>query len=197
MFYKKLSETEMFVQVLGDGGKGFSFKMAKTQTQPRNAETVMPKWLTEHFEFLVSGKGRWVADNSKFKSEREPFDEYGMEWTWGLGKKSLKGRLFALRDKKELGTFWEFIIFWHPSQRKVIAQQFNGGGIYGEGEMKMNESEGKSVIELEQTFYGPDGASWKQRHQNIDGTDDFQGQSFNFIEGKWSPDRIYIWKRAS
>ena len=27
IIYKKLSPTEMFVQVLGDGGKGFSFKM--------------------------------------------------------------------------------------------------------------------------------------------------------------------------
>lgn len=29
LIYKKMSETEMFVRVLGDGGKGFSFKMMK------------------------------------------------------------------------------------------------------------------------------------------------------------------------
>lgn len=195
--YKKVSETEMAVQVLGDGGKGFSFKMAKVQATQRNTETTMPKWLTDHFEFLTSGTGRWIADNSKFKSEREPFDEYGIEWTWGLGKKTLKGRLFALRDKKELGTFWDYRIYWHPQQRKVIAQQFNGGGIFGEGEMKLTESDGKAVIELEQTFFGPDGTSWKQLHKNIDGKDDFQGESFNFINGKWNADRVYIWKRSS
>ncbi len=173
-----------------------STEPVKPQGQSSAAQAVMPKWLTEHFEFLVSGKGRWIADNAKFKSEREPFDEYGMEWTWGLGKKSLKGRLFGLRDKKELGTFWEFIIFWHPTQRRVIAQQFNGGGIFGEGEMKMVQSEGKAVIELDQTFHGPDGAIWKQRHQNIDGKDEFHAQNFDFVNGKWNPDRIYVWKRA-
>jgi hypothetical protein len=29
LIYQKVSETELFVQVLGDGGKGFSFKMTK------------------------------------------------------------------------------------------------------------------------------------------------------------------------
>ena len=40
----------------------------------------IPGWLAEHFRYMTNGTGRWIADNSKYRSTGEPFDEYGIEW---------------------------------------------------------------------------------------------------------------------
>ncbi len=112
-------------------------------------DTPMPKWLQEHMNFITAGTGIWITDNSRFKNENEPFDEYGTEWKWGIGKKSITGRLFGLKDQKEAGDLWEFRLFWHPQERKAILQQFGGNGIVGIGEMRNIESTGVRWIELE------------------------------------------------
>ena len=155
-----------------------------------------PKWLTEHFEFMTEGTGRWIADNSKFKSENEPFDAYGTEWTWGVGKQSIKGRLFALKDKKEVATFWEFRVFWHPEKRQAIIQQFGAGGVFGVGEMRVIETESGSENITEQDFYVPNGTDFQEMHRLVERTGEHETQSFQMESGRWKAQRKYIWKKV-
>ena len=83
------------------------------------------------------GGGSWLADNSNFKNENEPFDAYGTEWEWGIGKMSMQEESFvAVKDGNEDATFWEYLVFWNPNEKKAVFQQFGGGGIVGVGEIK-------------------------------------------------------------
>lgn len=168
---------------------------AHSQNNPDQAG--MPQWLKSHFEFMTEGTGRWITDNSKFKSENEPFDEYGTEWAWGVGKKSIKGRLFGLKDKKEVATFWEYRVFWHPLEKRAVFQQFGAGGVFGIGEMRViGLPDGKSENLTEATFYNPDGTNRKDLHKLTENKDEHTTQSFSFENGSWELRRIYIWRRA-
>lgn len=157
----------------------------------------MPKWLQDHFAFMTTGTGRWITDNSKYKNENEPFDEYVTEWTWGVGKQSIKGRLYALKDKKEVATFWEYRVFWHPKEKRAVFEQFGIAGVFGTGEMRVIESaDGKSENNVELTFYSLDGSSWKDLHKLIERENEHQTQSFDFKDGSWKLKRTYIWKKV-
>lgn len=168
------------------------------KTLENNKPEITPKWLQSHFEFLTNGTGRWIADNSKYKNENEPFDEYGTEWTWGVGKQSIKGHLFGIKDKKEVGTFWEYRVFWHPKEKRAIYEQFGTWGVFATGEMRVIELfNSKSENNVELTFYSPDGSSWKDLHKLIENNDEHTTQSYNFKDGSWKPQRTYIWKRIA
>lgn len=156
-----------------------------------------PAWLTAHFEYMTAETGRWIADNSRFKSEDEPFDAYGTQWSWGVGKKSIRGRLFALKDQKEAALFWEFRIFWHPGKQKAIIEQFSGSGIYAVGEMRVIESGESSVNITEQSFYVPNGMDFQEMHHLIERAGEHETRSFRLEKGSWKLQRIYIWKKVT
>ncbi|HCU49636.1 MAG TPA: hypothetical protein DGG94_07525, partial [Micromonosporaceae bacterium] len=72
--------------------------------QSRQQAEVPPKWVQADWEYYTRGTGKWIADNSAHKNENEPWDAYRLEWTWGLGKKTLRGRLLAMKDGKDAGV---------------------------------------------------------------------------------------------
>ncbi len=149
--------------------------------QEKTSPTGIPDWVQNHFGFMTKDSGRWITDNSKFKSESEPFDQYAVEFTWGIGKQSIKGRLLALKDTKEVGMFWEYLALWHPAEKRVVFQQFGGTGVFGTGEMRAVESaEGKFENHTELTFYARDGTSWKDLHILTEGKDEYTAESFGF-----------------
>jgi hypothetical protein len=76
--------------------------------------------VARYFDGMV---GTWVTDNTPHRSPDEPFDAYGMEWTLGIGGKTLVGRLYGMRDKKDVHTSWEFREFWHPGDGELVASQ--------------------------------------------------------------------------
>jgi hypothetical protein len=47
---------------------------------------------------IQTDEGIWIADNSQYKTENEPFEKYALEWTLSPLKNSLKGRLYGIRD---------------------------------------------------------------------------------------------------
>lgn len=66
--------------------------------------------------------GTWIADNAEYKSDNEPYDAYGMEWKWGVGQKSLTGRLYAIKDGKDIGSLFQFRRYWdatHMDEKEV------------------------------------------------------------------------------
>lgn len=151
-----------------------------------------PQWFRDELAFMVQGSGRWITDNAPYKSEAEPYDEYGMEWKYGLGKISMKGRLFGLVDGKEVATFWEFRSYWHPGEKKVHVFQIGGHGVVGTGTM---ESEGPGKTRVSQTFFNPDGSSNVLGHLSEDRGKEHITQSYNITPGgEWKERRRYVWR---
>jgi hypothetical protein len=166
---------------------------APTQARPAAAAAARPapEVVIASWEKLI---GTWVADNSTFKNEDEKMDAYGIEWRWGLGKRSLVGRLYGLESGKEVGTFWEFREFWHPGEGRLIMTQHAGDGTYGEGP---HDVKADGTSEMVQTFFDPGtGTRTTVGHRaklegNVHTT-----SSFNVDEkGVWTPRRTYIWRR--
>ena len=128
--------------------------------------------------------GVWIADNSEYESEQEPFDQYGIEWTWGLGEKTIRGRLFSLNDGEEMSTFWEFIQFWQPAEQKVLVYQFGGDGMVGYGEL---ESISANKTRLLQRFTSLDGSSFSAGHESATNGNEQTGSSFDVdADGNWT-----------
>lgn len=153
---------------------------------------VPPEWFLSHMAFMTQGSGRWIADNAPFKSEGEPNDAYGTEWNYGAGKKSMTGRLFAFRDGKELGTIWEFRVFWDPGRRQARIIQFGRDGTLGEGELT---STGEKTTRSEQTFSDPSGGSTIVGHDTSEEPGVHVTRSFDVKpDGTRVKRRDYAWK---
>jgi hypothetical protein len=153
----------------------------------------IPPEVLANWEQLI---GTWIADNTRFRSEQEPFDAYGIDWNWGQGNRSLTGRLYGLQAGRDIGTFWQFREFWHPGEAQVIAMQFGSGGVYGAGPHRI-EPDGTS--EMLQTFFDPSaGTVERVGHRSELRAREHVTRSFNVsIDGTWTPRREYTWVRQS
>lgn len=152
-----------------------------------------PQWLRAEFENLTAGRGRWVADNSAYRSEQEPWDAYGLEWTWGIGRQSVNGRLYGISKGEEKTSFWEYRLVWHPGEGHAILHQYGAWGSLGHGPMKPASDGG---TELEQTFYEPDGRVWRMRHTETSAAGERRTKSFDWVDGVWKESRTYVWRPA-
>ncbi len=155
------------------------------------AET--PDWFQESLQRMAPDTSIWVADNSAYQSNKEPFEAYVMEWRWGLGKQSAVGRLYGLVDGVDAGTFWEFRAFWHPEEQSAYVQQFGGDGTFGSGKL---EPDGKHKDILTQVFHSSDGKVTHVGHETIHQEDSNEGTSFDILpDGSWKKRRTYVWHR--
>jgi len=149
-----------------------------------------PAWVATYLEAMI---GTWIADNRPHRSEDEPFDAYGIEWKWGVGKKSIVGRLFAMRDGKEVGTVWDFREFWHPGDGQLIASQFGSDGTYGVGP---HARKADGTMEMLQTFYAPDGGVRRIGHRSELKPGEMVSRSFDVqSDGTWKARRVYSFRR--
>jgi hypothetical protein len=152
-----------------------------------------PAWFLEEIAQLSADGGRWIADNSAYRSDQENYDAYGIEWRASFDGSSMSGRLFAMRDGKELGDFWEFRQYWHPDREEAILEQFGWGGAVGAGVI-WREGE---VTKVDQTFYAPGGPSRRTGHVGrFPDADTHDTESFTISGKKWTPDRRYVWRRV-
>ena len=151
----------------------------------------VPEWLIQEMALRVEKTGRWIADNRPFKNADEPYDQYGVEWRRGLGQQTLVGRLFALREGKEVGDFWEYRLTWNPAEAKAYLEQWGRGGAYGVGELR---SLGGGATECIQLFSMPGVPSWASRHRAtlVSGEDRTVGE--DYAKGAWQPGRQYVWR---
>ncbi len=155
------------------------------------AQTFPPKEVMDDWEQLTKDGGSWVADNSAYKSDNEPFESYGLTWTWGFAKKSVNGTLYGIRDGKKTGTFFEFKMFYHPKENKVIYYQFGTDGTVGEGEVKLTGGQSEILT----SFYSPGGGTYKQRHEEVVKNGERHSQDYTLTQaGTWEKGRTYIWK---
>jgi hypothetical protein len=158
---------------------------AETRAEP------IPEWVISTWEQLI---GTWVTDNGAYKDETDIMDAYGIEWSWGLGRKSLVGRLYGIRDGREVASFWEFREFWHPGEGELVATQFGSDGRYGVGS-HVRRTDGS--MEMLQTFYDPTtGALSRVGHRSELEGDVHTTRSFDVSDdGVWSDRRTYVWRR--
>lgn len=157
-------------------------------------EGSIPQWIIDDWEFRAQGDGIWVADNSKYRSEEEPFEAYGIEWKWGLGKKSLTGRLYCIQDGKDVRTVWTFLDFWDVQYSKLKLTQVGGDGTVGQGTMWLEEDGSTKSI---QNFISPDGSSFTSGHQAKNINDESHISSFSVEGNEWKPRRSYVWKNSA
>lgn len=151
-----------------------------------------PKWVMTEWTNLTAEGGHWIADNLAHKSENEPYDAYGLEWSWGIGNKSVIGRLYGIINNKDIGTFWEFRNYWDPKQKKYVLIQFGSDGTFGSGSAHLNGN----IIEAIQTFYAPNGSSYMVRHESETTSKLHMTTSFRQDEnGKWVKNRNYTWHK--
>lgn len=174
---------------------GTAFIFEPLTSTPSTTSSDMPDWFIQSMEEATAGTGRWVADNSAYHSDSEPYDAYGLEWTWGIGKKSLKGRLFVMNEGEDLGTVWEFRQVWHPGEQQAYLYQYGSNGTFGVGTLRYL---GGEQTESEQTFFSPDGTTFKIGHRSERIDDEDHSQSFNILaDGTWEVRRSYVWKREA
>lgn len=151
----------------------------------------IPDWIQSKWAVLTQNEGIWIADNKKYKNVDEPFDEYGVQWEYGAGENHLKGRLFCIRDGKEIITVWNFTEFWDPRDSIVRVIQIGRNGTVGQGTI-VQELNGKE--REHQVFTSPDGSSNESGHLSWMEDGLHYTQSFNIREGKWEKSRLYIWR---
>ncbi len=148
----------------------------------------IPDWFLENMEQSV---GTWITDNATYQNENEPFDQYGMDWQWGIGKQSIIGKLYGMINGKKQGVFWEFRQYWDFDKNKGIVAQFGGDGTVGIGPMIIKEA---NQTEMIQEFVSPNGNKTKHAHRSTlkDGT--LTTTSYDILEnGDWKKRRSYIW----
>ncbi|GAA4276205.1 hypothetical protein [Aquimarina mytili] len=156
------------------------------------AQQEIPDWFAKNMEESI---GTWITDNSAYKNENEPFDQYGMDWQWGIGKKSITGTLYGIINGKKQGTFWEFRQYWDFGKNQGILVQYGGDGTIGIGPMIMNED---NQSELVQEFVSPNGKKNVHGHRSILKDGQLTTTSFDISEPKsWKKRRSYIWYSKS
>jgi hypothetical protein len=160
------------------------------ESRPQGAA---PEWFLQEIATLTAGSGRWIADNSEYQSEQEPYDAYGTEWTASFDGTTMSGRLFAIKDGRETGPFWEFRQYWHPGHEEAMLEQFGWGGTLGIGTMWSEGGKTKS----DQTFYTIDGGISRSGHvSHFPGSDIHITKSFDIEGDEWISRRTYTWHRA-
>lgn len=157
-----------------------------------SAQAEPPEWFTHHLNYMVEG-GTWTADNKAHKSEAEPFDAYGQEWSWGLAEKTARFRILVMQEGKTIGAVWEHHVVWHPGEEKAYVYVYGTDGTHGIGTIR---STGEGKYETEETFYAPDGSTRTAGHRLEEmGENEIKIESFQVQEdGTWKPERSYVWK---
>lgn len=156
-------------------------------------EANLPSWVKEEWKIWTHDGGTWTTDNREYKNSQNPYDAYGMEWKWGLGEKTIKGRLYVIKDGRDAGTIWEYRSAWHPIDKTVLLYQFGSDGSLGLGVM---DSTGIHESRLTQRFFDPSGQISSLGHDHrIKNDREIEIQSYTISEsGEWKKLRFYVWK---
>jgi hypothetical protein len=153
-----------------------------------------PQWYLDDIRNLAADGGRWIADNSAYMNEQEPYEAYGVEWVSGFDGATMSGRLFGVKDGKETVNFWEFRQYWRPDIKQAVVEQFGWGGAVGIGTLAA-DGEGTTS---DQTFYNSDGSATRTGHKSsYPDNNTHVTDSFDIVDGKWNPRRSYTWIRKA
>ncbi|MCB9296955.1 MAG: hypothetical protein H6559_28120 [Lewinellaceae bacterium] len=172
---------------------GFSLQAQNTSEdgQAVPAGAPIPQWLLDDWAARTAGTGTWITDNSAYKNENEPFDAYGLQWAYGIGKKHLNGRLYCIRDGKDIGAVWQFLEFWDPAAGEARIVQIGSDGTVGQGKAWRLDD---GSVKVQQVFTSPGGGAFGSGHHSWMEGGAHHTQSFAIEEGKWVKRRYCVWK---
>jgi hypothetical protein len=143
---------------------------------------------------MSRGGGTWIAPNPGNASDPSQPDEYAMEWRVANEGHGLIGRLYGVEAGAEIAEYWTFREFWHPGERRAILEQWGGPGVYGVGETTMDANRGS----VAQTFWLPDGRSWREGHRTFEDGDTYVTEQFDIdAQDNWTPTGRYTWRRVT
>ena len=146
-------------------------------------EIVMADW-----EGLTRDGGVWISEDNT-----SGYDAWGMKFSWGLAKKSMNAVLYAIKGEQNVGTIWNFKVYYHPLEKEVIIDQWGGDGSFGHGNIKLL-SNGRS--ESVSSFFNIDGSVFRLKHvQKISGDTKYSETFITNGEGNWQKSQSYVWKR--
>lgn len=169
-----------------------AFALLAAPAQAQSGPT-LPDWWVAHVDFMSRDGGTWVAPNPANESDPSQPDAFGMEWRASNQNHVLTGRLYAIENGQAQPDFWTYREFWHPGERRALLEQWGGPGVYGVGEARLEDNRGR----VEQTFWLPDGRSWKEGHRTVEEGDVYVTDSFDIdADGNWTPNGSYTWARA-
>lgn len=202
--YHPINQTKVKVTVSDDGKKGFSYFLHKVTNQINIAssgnneggkQVSIPDDLLKNWEILTSKSGIWTTDNSKYKSQNEPYDQYQLFWKFDDAKNSLTGKLYGIQEGKEKTEFWNFHTFWDAVKQKAIVFQISPNGSYGIAESEMLSD---SLEQSLGVFHYSNGLSESSKHQSITKPTEHTTISFSMDEnGNWIKNRTYVWYPVS
>lgn len=155
-------------------------------------DAAVPPWFVQEIEYLTRAGGRWIADNSEYQGEADPYPAYGMEWQKGLSGLTARGRLFAIDRDDNAHDLWELYLYWNALDQRAVAMQVHGDGNFGVGELTA-ESDTERV--LVQEFWAPGGATFSFRHEETRSANEKLSRTFTKQDNTWRPNRTYVWKR--
>ncbi|MDY8137353.1 VOC family protein [Aquimarina sp. 2201CG5-10] len=150
-----------------------------------------PDWFVDN---MTQSIGTWITDNSSYKTKQEPFDQYGMDWEWGIGKRNITGKLYGLINGKKQGIFWEFRQYWDFDKNQGIIIQYGADGSIGKGPMILKGNQ----LELVQDFISPEGKKTVHGHRSTLNKNIFISTSYDIsANGHWQKRRSYTWYLSS
>lgn len=158
------------------------------------ATAAPPAWWAAHVGFMTEGGGVWRTPNPAAASDPAQPDAFQMEWRVVNDGRGLIGRLYGIEAGRETTEFWTFREFFHPGERRIILQQWGGPGVYGFGE---TSHIGADRFQLDQTFWLPDGRSWREGHRTEERGDVYVTDVFDIgADGQWTPHNSNTWTRV-
>ena len=147
----------------------------------------------EFLDEIEAELGIWIADNSAYMSDAEPYDDYRIRWEWAIGRKSIRGEMSARQGRVGAGPFWEFHKYWDVKAGKAVVMQFGRDGTVGTGYLEHPAADSSVLL---QTFVAPNGSEYQSGHRTVyHDENSHTGTSYKVEDGEWTAIRSYLWKR--
>ena len=185
IIYTKTSPDIIKVDVLGNDMQGFSITMNRLDKKPN-----LPLW---YLNDIKNMDGEWIADNSQYLSENEPFESYGIQWTPGIGNTNMTGKLYGLTESQDKVELWQLFQYWDNWNQQAVALQIGNDNYQAIGTMiPINNN----TIEVIQKLTDKTGNSYTDRHLTSYNGNSFTTISFIIDEkGNWQTQRSYTWHK--
>ena len=156
----------------------------------------VPAWHLEYLNYMSRESGRWVTDNTTYRSDTEAVTEYVLEFAPSFDGTSMTGRLYGQVNGRYTVTLWEYRSYWDATATTSVLSQFGWEGGSGIGTIRPG---GDNVYYAEQTVATPDLPRRIEGHVlSVIDEDTHRTEAYGVgIDGERIPTRTYTWRRDS
>ncbi len=167
------------------------FTIIGFQSFSQKESSIVPEWVQDHWDYVTQGE--WIAPNP-YQSEAIPFDSYGMRFEVATGGMVITGKLYGIKNGKEVKTLWKFVNYWHPGEKRLIQIQYGnnprlGNIAIGEGFDSGDPTRDESIVES----FKNDGSTFKVGHKSEYRDNKIISNSFDVLGDEWKPRGNFVW----